>query len=185
MTDFLKTRRLTLRLTEPSDFEHILRLRADPDVQRFTTQGAQSRQDIERLMDTILAYKKKHGHGMVSVFLRDSGEFIGQAAIFHSDYYDLQPEIEICYRFHKAHWGKGYATEVTKALLDWGFKNLDIDTIVSFIVPENIASKRVLEKCGFQCIGLAQCAYGLLERYEAKRTANKAWGCHLGGENEW
>lgn len=64
----------------------------------------------------ILLYQDKHGHGMASVFLSDSGEFIGQAGIFHIGHYDLQPEIEIGYRFHKKYWDKGYATEVVTAL---------------------------------------------------------------------
>lgn len=170
MTDFLKTNRLTISFTERSHFEDILQLRSDPDVQRFTTQGSQSRKDIERFMDTIIPYQKKHGHGMASVFLSNSSEFIGQAGIFHIGHYDLQPEIEIGYRFHKKHWGKGYATEITKALVEWGFKNLEISTIVSFAEPENLASKRVLEKCGFKLIGLEQCYYGLLERYEVYKS---------------
>ena len=170
MTDFLNTKRLTIRFTEPSHFDDILQLRSDPDVQRFITQDPQSRQDVERFMKVILSYQQKHSHAMASVFLSDSGAFIGQAGIFHIGHYDLQPEIEIGYRFHKKHWGQGYATEVTKALIDWGFKNLNIDTIVSFVETENIASRRVLEKCGFQLIGLEQCYYGLLGRYEIHQT---------------
>lgn len=170
MTDFLKTKRLTIRFTEPSHLEDILQLRSDPDVQRFTTQGPQLRQDVERFMKSILPYQQKHGHGMASVFLNDSDKFIGQAGIFHIGHYDLQPEIEIGYRFHKKYWGNGYATEVTKALIDWGFKHLNIDTIVSFVETENFASKRVLEKCGFQFIGLEQCYYGLLERYVVHKS---------------
>lgn len=166
MTDFLKTKRLTVRFTDPIHFEDILNLRSDPDVQRFTTQGPQSRQDVERFMEMILLYQQKHAHGMASVFLNDSDEFIGQSGIFHIGHYDLQPEIEIGYRFHKRHWGKGYATEITNGLVDWGFENLDIDTIVAFVETENIASKRVLKKCGFQFIVLGQCHYGHLERYE-------------------
>lgn len=141
----LKPKRLTLRFTEPSHFDDILQLRSDPEVQRFTTQEPQNRQDIERFMKMILPYQDKYGHGMASVFLNASGEFIGQAGIFHIGHYDLQPEIEIGYRFHKKHWGKGYATEVVTALVEWGFEHLNIDTIVSFVEPENIASKKVLE----------------------------------------
>ena len=101
MNDFLITKRLTIRLTEPNHFEDILALRSNPDVQRFTNQGIQSRQDIESFMKTMLPYQKKHGFGMGSVFLSDSSEFIGQAGIFHVGHYDLQPKIEIGYRFHK------------------------------------------------------------------------------------
>ncbi|GGI87785.1 GNAT family N-acetyltransferase [Legionella impletisoli] len=116
---------------------------------------------VERFMEMILPYQDKHGHGMASVFLSDSGEFIGQAGIFHIGHYDLQPEIG--YRFYKKYWSKDYATEVVNALVKWGFQHLDIDTIVSFVEPENIASKRVLEKCNFKFIGIEECYYGLFE----------------------
>ena len=169
MTELIKTKRLTICYTKLRHFEDILQLRSDPDVQRFTTQGPQSREDVARFMETILLYQQKHGHGMGSVFLNDSDKFIGQAGIFHIGHYDLQPEIEIGYRFHKKYWGQGYATEVTKALVDWGFKHLHTNTIVSFVEQENMASKRVLEKCGFQLIGLEKCYYGLLEKYEVEK----------------
>jgi len=144
----------------------MLRLRSDPDVQKHTTQPPATKKDIQRFMDVIILYQEKHGHGMASVVLKSTGEFIGQAGIFHIGHYDLQPEIEIGYRFHVKHWGNGYATEVTKALVQWGFKNLDISTIVSFVETENMASRRVLDKCGFHHVGLKDCYYGLLERYE-------------------
>jgi len=50
----------------------------------------------------------------------------------------------------KMYWGKGYATEIAKAIIKWGFDNLDIDKIVAIAVPENKASIRVMEKVGMK-----------------------------------
>ncbi|ANN97289.1 TPA: GNAT family N-acetyltransferase [Legionella pneumophila] len=169
MTNFLETDRLIIKLTSLSDFENILALRSDPEVQKYTTQPPATKQDVQRFLDWVIPYQKKHGHGMASVFEKKTGDFVGQAGIFHIGHWDLQPEIEIGYRFHVKHWGKGFATEVTRALVAWGFDHLNIDTIVSFVETENSASKRVLEKCGFHHIGLKQCHYGMLERYEIYR----------------
>ncbi|HAU4213860.1 TPA: GNAT family N-acetyltransferase [Legionella pneumophila] len=169
MTNFLETDRLIIKLTSLSDFENILALRSDPEVQKYTTQPPATKQDVQRFLDWVIPYQKKHGHGMASVFEKKMGDFVGQAGIFHIGHWDLQPEIEIGYRFHVKHWGKGFATEVTRALVAWGFDHLLIDTIVSFVETENSASKRVLEKCGFHHIGLKQCHYGMLERYEIYR----------------
>lgn len=169
MSNFLETDRLIIKLTSIEDFDNILALRSDPQVQKYTTQPPATKQDVQRFLGMIIPYQKKHGHGMASVFEKATGEFVGQAGIFHVGHNDLQPEIEIGYRFHVKDWGKGFATEVTKALVAWGFKHLKIDMIVSFAKTENIASRRVLEKSGFHHVGLTQCHYGMLERYEIYR----------------
>ena len=170
MKNFLETDRLIIRFTSVDDFDNILALRSDPEVQKYTTQPPATKNDVQRFLGMIIPYQEKHGHGMASVFEKNTGEFVGQAGIFHIGHYDLQPEIEIGYRFHVKYWGKGFATEVTRALVAWGFNNLNIDTIVSFVVTENIASRRVLEKSGFHHIGLKKCHYGILERYEIHRV---------------
>lgn len=173
MDKFLETKRTIIKLASISDFDNILALRSDPQVQQYTTQPVATKKDIQRFLDFAIPYQNKHGHGMASVFEKSTGNFIGQAGIFHVGYYDKQPEIEIGYRFHVKYWGKGFATEITKALVTWGFKNLNINTIVSFVEPDNIASKRVLEKSGFKYIGFMKCHhYGMLDRYEICRAAN-------------
>ncbi len=169
MLKFLETKRLVINLTSVNDFSNILELRSDPRVQKYTTQPPATEQDVQRFLDIVIPYQEKHGHGMASVFDKETGEFIGQAGIFHIGHYDLQPEIEIGYRFHVKHWGKGFATELTEALVAWGFEHLIIDTIVSFVETDNIASRRVLEKSGFHHLGLKKCHYGILERYEINR----------------
>lgn len=166
MKQFLETDRLIIRFTSIDDFNNIFALRSDPEVQKYTTQLAATKKDVQGFLDMVIPYQKKHGHGMASVFEKKTGEFIGQAGIFHVGHYDLQPEIEIGYRFHVKYWGRGFATEVTKALIKWGFQNLNVLKIVSFVETKNIASRRVLEKCGFHHIGLEKCYYGVLERYE-------------------
>lgn len=169
MDKFLETDRLIIKLTSVDDFDDILALRSDPMVQKYTTQPPATKKEVQRFLNMIIPYQEKHGHGMASVFEKNTGEFVGQAGIFHIGHWDLQPEIEIGYRFHVKHWGKGFATEVTKALVLWGFQHLNIDTIVSFVETENLASRRVMKKSGFKHVGLKKCHYGILERYEIYR----------------
>ena len=61
-----------------------------------------------------------------AVFEKETGEFIGQAGLFHKGFYDEQPDIELAYRLHKKYWGHGYATELAKALIRWAFENIKI-----------------------------------------------------------
>ena len=172
MKNFLETERLVVKLTDPSHFDDILALRADPEVQKYTMQEVYTKENVEKFLKIIIPYQEKHGHAMSSVFTKEDGAFIGQAGIFHIGHYDLQPEIEIGYRFHKIYWGNGYATEVSKALINWGFENLSLNEIIAFVETSNKASHRVVEKCAMHNLGLVQCHYGKLEKYVITR---KEW----------
>lgn len=59
-------------------------------------------------------------------------------------------ETDIRFRFKQSAWGYGYATEAAFACLQYGFKSLEIQRITARAMPENIASIRVLEKCGMR-----------------------------------
>ena len=166
---FLQTTRLDIKFTSRDDFENILQLRSDPDVQRYTVQhGYELAQpaDIEKFLDNIIPYQKTHGFGMCSVFLKGTKTFIGQGGIFHIGHYERQPEIEIGYRLHKAYWGQGYGSELCAFLKDWFAKNLNTSSLVAFTETDNIASRKILEKNAFVHLGLKESYYGLLERYE-------------------
>ena len=58
------------------------------------------------------------------------------------------PCVEIGWRLDPEHWNRGYATEGARAALDFGFVSLQLAEIVSFTVPENVRSRRVMEKIG-------------------------------------
>jgi len=62
--------------------------------------------------------------------------------------WDGSPEVEIAYDLNREFWGQGYATEAAAAVRDFAFGELGLQRIVSYIVPENIASRRVAEKIG-------------------------------------
>ncbi len=140
-------------------------MRSDPEVMKYAGNGeVQTKEDIEKFLVTTISYQEKYGHSMCSVFEKESGIFVGQAGLFHIGFYDKQPEIG--YRLHKAFWGKGYATELTHALIKWGFEHLSVTKLVAFIHPENVASRRVLEKNDMNYMGIVNCYYGELAKYE-------------------
>ncbi len=84
------------------------------------------------------------GHGGWAVCLKD-GTFIGQVAIGQPPHY---PELEIGWIFFEGHEGKGYASEAARAVLDWAWTNLPIDTLVSYIDPRNSRSIALATKLG-------------------------------------
>lgn len=149
MIIFLETKRLILKLHELADFDNLLALRSDPDVMKYIGDGFTHKEEqVKRFLNITISYQEKHGIGFCSVFEKESGNFIGQAGLFHLGYSDEQPEIEIAYRLHKAYWGKGYATELAKALIRWGFDHLSVDKLIAAVDPNNVASQKVLKKAG-------------------------------------
>lgn len=101
--------------------------------------------------------------------------------------FDLRdgPTPEIGYWLGAKHWGKGYATEAVRALIDHAFTDLEVPALQSSVRVTNPASRRVLEKCGFQWTGVGLCRIRAIgssvpvDRFRLERgiwTALKSWG---------
>jgi RimJ/RimL family protein N-acetyltransferase len=154
MTVFLETKRLILKKTEQSDFNNLLALRSDPDVMKYTEQGVQTKEDVQKFLDITVPFQKKYGYDICSVFEKNSDDFIGQAGLFCAEIENEQSEVEIGFSLHKKYWGQGYGTELVKALIQWGFDHLSVRKLVAYIDPKNTASHRVLQKCGMMDVGI-------------------------------
>jgi len=101
--------------------------------------------------------------------------------------FDLRegPAPEVGYWLGVRHWGKGYATEAVRALIDHAFTDLEHQALQSCVRLTNPGSRRVLEKCGFQWTGVGLCRIRALgssvpvDRFRLERgiwTALKSWG---------
>ncbi len=77
--------------------------------------------------------------------------------------------VEIGYYLARSAWGKGYATELASGLIRYGFGALGLDQIVAVILPENVASGRVLEKAGLCHAGLTDYNGHAVELYAIDR----------------
>jgi RimJ/RimL family protein N-acetyltransferase len=150
----LETTRLILRSPEIADLDHFVILRSDPDVMKYLGDGkVQTKKEVARFLKTTIAYQKKYPYSFFCVFEKDTGDFVGQASLSHFAFNDKQSDNEIAYRLHKRFWRKGYGTEIAQALVDCGFKYLTVKRLVAFVDPENIASRRVIEKIGMTDTG--------------------------------
>lgn len=162
MSIFLETKRLILRAPELSDLDKLVTLRSDFEVMKYTGEGgAQTKEQVQDYLNFAMSYQKKHGMGFCLVFEKESSRFVGEAGLFHLLFDDTQPEIEVSYHLHKKFWGKGYATELTKALVQWGFQHLLINKLVAATYPNQTASQKVLQKSGFDFRGKKQTSDGM------------------------
>ena len=117
MQVFLETDRLALRRFSMADADNLVDLDADPDVMRFVTGGIPtSREEIQHeFLPAFLSYYQRYeGYGFWAAIEKATGEFLGW---FHfRPGPDAAPgEVELGYRLRKSAWGKGYATEGSRA----------------------------------------------------------------------
>ncbi len=154
MQIFLETERLVLRQFTADDVDALVELDGDPEVMHFITGGRLTpRHEIEN--DVLPAfldyYKHDTGFGFWAAVEKSAGRFVGW---FHfRPAKDASPgEVELGYRLLKSAWGKGYATEGSRALVDKGFAELGVERVVAFTMVVNVASRRVMEKAGLRFV---------------------------------
>ncbi len=83
--------------------------------------------------------------------MKETGELIGFIGLNYTDWEsNFTPAVEVGWRLGSQYWGKGYATEGAKACLEYGFKKCSLKEIISFTVPSNVRSIRVMEKIGLK-----------------------------------
>ncbi len=153
-TLFLETKRLLLKFPTKDDLSALLKLRTNPEVMRYIGDGnIQTQNQVEEFLTLALGYQERYDMDFCLVFEKSTGQFIGQAGLFHLGFDETQDEFEIAYRLLPEYWGKGYGTELAKALVNWGFTHLEVTKIVAITHPDNIASQQVLKNTGFMPVG--------------------------------
>jgi RimJ/RimL family protein N-acetyltransferase len=156
----LLTPRLTLRALQPGDLDAFAAMQANPEVMRTLGTGVtRSRAETWDGMARMLGQWALRGYGMFAVVENGSGKFIGRAGILHP--YEWE-EPELAYGFDQPYWGRGYATEAATILHRWAFLQKGMPTLVSYVLPSNQSSRRVLEKLGAACAG-AITLFGTIE----------------------
>jgi RimJ/RimL family protein N-acetyltransferase len=144
----LRTDRLLLRWWRPDDRELFARLNADPRVmEHFPKILTQDESDA--IADRIEAHFAQHGFGLWAVEIPGVTPFAGFIGLSVPKFEaHFTPCIEIGWRLAAETWNRGYATEGARAALDFAFTHLATPEIVSFTVPNNLRSRRVMEKIG-------------------------------------
>lgn len=154
MSVSLETDRLILRPFTEADTDAYAVIRAKPEVMRFLASGAASTHEEthRRAAANIAAFHKMWtgipGYGPWAVIEKETGRLRGHLGLRQLEEFDNHTEL--LYMLDSTVWGRGYATEGARAALDYGFKTLKLQEIIGFVLPENTASARVLEKVGMR-----------------------------------
>lgn len=147
MPPILESDRIRLRLPRSNDLDNIFRLGSNPRVMQFITPGkVQSRSEARiDLQKRIATACDDLGYWVAEV--RQTGEFLGWMALKQME---DKKEVEMGYRFLEEYWGKGYATEGGRKILEYAFRTLYLERVAAVALEENRASTRVMEKLGMR-----------------------------------
>lgn len=145
------TARLLLRRPTAEDQTRLFAIYGDPATHQFNPAGPLvERRQAQVLLDDWLNHWQTHGYGQWAIATRDAPEqVIGFGGIALYNYLNVQ-RLNLGYRFHTAAWGKGYATELSHAALEFAFAELNAEQVFALVRPAHSASIGVLEKIGMQ-----------------------------------
>lgn len=143
----LCTPRLVLRLWRDEDLAPFAALNADAAVMEHLP-GVLSREESDAMVARLRHGFDERGFGLWAVEAPGEG-LIGFAGLSVPRFVaPFMPAVEVGWRLARAAWGKGYATEAARAALNDGFQRVGLREIVSFTVPANTRSRRVMERLG-------------------------------------
>jgi len=147
-TAVIETARLSLRGWRASDRLPFALMNADPRVMEFMP-ACLSPAESDAFAERIQAQFEQRGFGLYAAELRQEHRFIGFIGLSVPNFdTHFTPCVEIGWRLAAAYWGRGLATEGARAVAAHAFESLRIKELVSFTVPMNTPSRRVMEKLG-------------------------------------
>ena len=145
----LETERLVLREITPADAVWAYELNADPLVLEFTGDEPFANVKVAEQFLKEYDHYRKYGFGRWGVSLKNKPGLLGWCGLKYSE---AENEFDLGYRFMRAHWGRGYATEAGRACIKYGFEHLGMDRIVGRVMDANQSSVNVLLKCDMKYV---------------------------------
>jgi RimJ/RimL family protein N-acetyltransferase len=148
-SDTLTTARLELRRYEESDGDFCIALLTDPDVMTYVGDGVVTPEVAARVFATCFEIYEEGRFDIWGVFDIHTGAYVGHA--------ELKPrkgtdEVEIVYILKREYWGRGYATEIARTVVDYGFRRYGLPRVIATVDYENLPSHHVLEKVGMRFV---------------------------------
>ena len=142
----LETERLTLRPFSEDDVNPFFELSQDPDVMRYVgDRRVPTLQEAWRAVAGWVGHWALRGYGQWAIEERGGGQLIGRAGIINPAEW---PGPEVGYLLGRSWWGRGYATEGARAAMEWGFREIGFDELISLIDPANTPSMAVAMRLG-------------------------------------
>lgn len=147
-TPIIRTDRLILRPWREEDLGLFAKINADPKVMEYFP-SILSKEESDSLAEKIQKELTEKKYGLWAVEVSGVAPFIGFIGLHYQDFHAaFTPCVEVGWRLDIQYWGKGYATEGAKAALNYGFKTIGLNEVVSFTAVQNMRSIAVMERIG-------------------------------------
>ena len=177
MTALFETERLIVRSWIPDrDAEQVFEIYNDPEVTYFLGNGSRNT-NVESTRQRLIDWtdQSKNGTGSWAIVEKDTTKIVGTILLEPlPDQYRLPTEdYEVGWHLRRTSWGKGYATEAGRGMLNYGFNVLNLPVIYAVVKPKHDASIRVTQRLGMKPVGKTKKYYGielLLFQKDAPRT---------------
>jgi ribosomal-protein-alanine N-acetyltransferase len=142
----IQTPPLALRPLQPTDAVVLHRIYQSEGVLRyFPDSDPPPLEKVQRFLAGQQAHWDKYGYGNWGILPEGEKEIVGWVGL---QFLPELNETEVGFLLDRPLWGKGYATAAARASLDFGFEHFKLDHIIALVHPDNLASRRVIEKCG-------------------------------------
>ena len=182
----IKTERLLMRRWRDEDRVLFAAMNADPAVMEHM-QGLMTRERSDAFIDKVEAWWEEHGWGLWAIEVPGVAPLVGYVGLWPAHYLPGDP-VEVGWRMIREQWGNGYVTEAAREALRYGFEEVGLDEIVSFTVPQNERSWRVMERIGlrrdpagdFDHPNVDAVAYPHLVRHVLYRLGRDEWRAREG-----
>lgn len=144
----IETERLLLRQFTMDDLDDLYFIYSHPDLSKYLSNEQPLRLDQTRAaINSIIESWQQHKFGVWAVVYKKERKLIGHCGL---KFLENTPEVQIGYLLLKDYWRRGLGTEAAAAVLKYGFEVVKLERIVAIAKPENIASRRVMEKVGMK-----------------------------------
>lgn len=172
----LTTARLRLEPLADVHLEAFNAMNSDPEVMRYLSGKPETLEESRAVIERIKARWADPGYSWWALLARDTGAFVG-AGILQNLRREAVPApdpacpLEIGWRLHRDHWGRGYASEAARAIAGHVFDAMQADELLAVCDPDNKASSGVMERLGMQSLGLQHWYGKELSTYRIDATA--------------
>lgn len=143
-----ETSRLLATRTCAGDLDDFVRMHADPAVMATLGGAPWTPDETQAFLDRLLDHWDRYGYGLWTLRRKEDGAFVGRAGLRRKAI-DGYEETELLYACTPEHWNRGLISEAVDGIVRIAFGQLMIPSLVSFTLPGNTASRRVMEKAGF------------------------------------
>lgn len=145
----LKIDGFTMRPLQLADLDALSAIWADPEVTHFLpSRGVPiPRENTEKSLQSFIEHWQQRGYGIWAIVENGSSQMVGYCGL---RYLNEMNEVEVLYGLAKPYWGRGIATQAAKATVAYGFNVANLDKLIAMALPNNLASRRVIEKAGLQ-----------------------------------